>query len=122
MADTTRDTTTGAAQPPANGRQDHDAMRAASMRPVTGPASTDVQAASGGLTVPGGDPQASASIPVDTVAARPELIPGERDPSNLTHPQPGAMGTLFNEGLPSEPSTIDEATARDRALEGGGNG
>ena len=120
MADT-RDAVTGPAQPPANGRQDHDAMRAASMQPVTGPASTDVLAASGGLNVPGGDPEATASIPVPTVAPRPEPIPGERDPHNLMQSQPGAMGRLVNRDLPPEPSTLDETTAHERAREGGGN-
>src|SRR3954468_3204537 len=51
---------------PARGEQDHDAMRAASMQPVTGPASTDVLAASGGLNVPGSEPESTSRIRVAT--------------------------------------------------------
>ena len=81
-------------------------------------AATDVLAASGGLNVPGDDRRAS-SITVPTTAPHPEHIPGERDPSNLTRSQPGAMGSLFNADLPAEPSTLAEETRHERAMEGG---
>ncbi len=66
------------ATPPKQGRQDHDAMRAGSLRPVNGPASTDTLAASGGLELPGGERHAE-----DVAAESPvhEPIPGERDAS-----------------------------------------
>ena len=110
------------AEPPAGGWQDHDAMRAAAMRPITGPASTDTVAANGGLNVPGGDPAATARIEVPTVAPVHEPIPGEYDRTTLTHREPGAMGASFGEAIPSpDPHTwMDEATTHDRVLEGGG--
>jgi hypothetical protein len=110
------------AQPPAGGSQDHDAMRAGAMRPVTGPASTVALAATGGLNVPGADPVATSSIDVPTVAAVPEPIPGEYDRTTLTHREPGAMGTLFGQATPS-PDThnwLDDETVHDRKREGGG--
>jgi len=121
MAESTRDQRTHQAEPPAGGQQDHDAMRAASMRPVTGPASTDVLAASGGLNVPGGDPVASAQIAVPTEDPVREPIPGEHDASTLTHRQPGAMGALFGAGVPPAADSMNEATRHDRSLEGGGD-
>jgi hypothetical protein len=111
------------AEPPAGGWQDHDAMRAAAMRPVTGPASTDALAATGGLNMPGGDPIAASTIDVPTVAPVHEPIPGEYDRTTLTHREPGAMGTRFGDATPS-PDThnwLDDETAHDRMLEGGGH-
>jgi hypothetical protein len=122
VADDTRDHKPQQGQPPAGGAQDHDAMRAASMRPVTGPASTDNLAAIGGLNVPGGDASRSARIDVPTAAPVHEPIPGERDPHNITHREPGAMGSAFGQDMPiADPHVmLDEATAHDRMLEGGG--
>lgn len=106
------------AQPPAGGRQDHEAMRAASLWPVTGPASSDVLAASGGLNLPGNEPEHQV---VAEPAPVPEPIPGERDPSALTHRQPGAMTTAFNAGVPQPAtSTLTDDDLHDRLLEGGG--
>ena len=93
-------------------RQDHDTMRAASMQPVSGPASIDTLAAAGGLEVPGREahpPDAPAAAPV------PEPIPGQRDPNTLTHRQPGAVGGQFSGGdTPSPGKWMD-----DHAREGG---
>jgi hypothetical protein len=110
------------AAPPAGGRQDHDAMRAAAMRPVIGPASTDVLAANGGLNLPGGDPVAVSKHDVPTSAAVYEPIPGEYDRTTVTHREPGAMATVFGDATPSpDPHDwLDEATAHDRMIEGGG--
>lgn len=110
------------AEPPAGGWQDHDAMRAGAMRPVSGPASTDAVAATGGLNVPGGDPVATSTIDVPTVAPVHEPIPGEYDRTTVTHREPGAMGTSFGEATPSpDPHTwLDDETVHDRKLEGGG--
>jgi hypothetical protein len=77
VADITRDSGQGAT-PPNQGRQDHDAMRAGSVLPVSGPASTDTLAASGGLELPGGERGAER---VDSESPVHEPIPGERDPS-----------------------------------------
>jgi hypothetical protein len=110
------------AEPPGGGWQDHDAMRAAAMRPVSGPASTDALAAIGGVNMPGGDRNAATTIDVATVATVHEPIPGEYDRTTLTHREPGAMGALFGEAIPS-PDThtwLDEQTAHERMLEGGG--
>ena len=50
------------------------------------------------------------------------MIPGERDPGNLTHREPGAVGGQFTGGdIPdASPDWLDEVTARERAREGGG--
>ena len=124
MAENTRTSQSQPAEAPGGGRQDHDAMRAASMRPVTGAPNTDALASIGGVNVPGRDPASSARIDVDTVAPAREPIPGERDASTLTHREPGAIGAAFGAGTPS-PDThtwLDEATAHDRMIEGGGDG
>ena len=97
-------------------------MRAAATRPLEVPVGMGPLAASGGLELPGGE---AGGVANSTVAETPaeaaahEMIPGERDPSNLTHPQPGGMGSLFGENLPAEPSTLTDETRHERAMEGG---
>jgi hypothetical protein len=86
-------------EPPAGGRQDHYAMRAGAMRPVTGPASTDTLAANGGLELPGHE---EVEGRLDTEAPAPEPIPGERDASTLTHREPGAFGATPRPGPDTE--------------------
>ena len=133
------DATTGA-EPPGGGRQDHDVMREAATRPVTGPASTETLAASGGLQVPGREPHASPAASADADAghgsASPvstrhahatasSLIPGERDPTTLTHREPGAIGgPLAGADIPAAapPSSMHERTASEHAREGGAEG
>ena len=97
-------------------------MRAASMTPVTGGASTDSLADSGGLNVPGRDVHRPLTVP--TQSAVPEPIPGERDPTTLTHREAGAMGSYTGAELPSPRpgAVLDQETANDRILEGGGEG
>jgi hypothetical protein len=59
-------------------------------------------------------------VPFDTPQHVP--IPGERDPTTLTHREPGAMGgRLTGEDVPSpDPSVVlDEKTAREHRREGG---
>ena len=77
--------------------QNHEAMRAAAMRTVSGPAATPTVAAGGGLDVPGAEPGAPAVpiVGIDRADAH-EPIPGERDGTTLTHREPGAMGGAFN--------------------------
>ncbi len=103
-------------------------MRAASMRPVSGPASTDTLAASGGTDVPGREPHpelASAALDAHDAgeATVPEPIPGERDPGNLTQREPGSMGGQFaGADIPAAGGgTMDERTMLERAREGGGH-
>ena len=116
--------TVKAAEPPGGGRQDHDAMRDAAMRPVTGGASTDTLSAIGGLEVPGREPQTTSAM----VSHLPHeggtpLIPGERDASTLTHREAGAVsGQFAGADIPAAapPDTMDERTAREHAREGGG--
>jgi len=98
-------------------------MRAASMRPIAGPASSDALAANGGLNVPGNDPAASTAVDVPTVARVHEPIPGEYDRVTVTHREPGAMAALFGAGVPSPDrhDWLDDDTAHDRMLEGGGH-
>ena len=95
-------------------------MRAASMTPVTGGASTDSLAASGGLNVPGRDTDRPLTVP--TQSAVPEPSPGERDPTTLTHREAGAMGSYTGAELPSSgpDAVLDQKTTDDRILEGGG--
>jgi hypothetical protein len=57
-------------------------MRVAMQGPITGPASTDTLAASGGLELPAHEAHPTRA-PGDVVE---EPIPGERDPSTLTWP------------------------------------
>ena len=51
-----------------------------------------------------------------------DRIPGEHDPTTLTHRQPGSIGGRpFGEDNPTQPSEgIDDATRRERQREGGG--
>jgi hypothetical protein len=50
------------------------------------------------------------------------MIPGGRDPANLTHREPGAVGGQFSGAdIPATPVPwLDETTVHDRAREGGG--
>jgi hypothetical protein len=114
-----------AAEPPGGGRQDHEAMRRASMLPVSGEASLDKLAASGGLEVPGGDASASsAAAPRLHADHPPEPIPGARERNTLTHREPGAIGGRFNGAdIPAAPPQwVGDDLARERAAESGGPG
>jgi len=107
--------------PPGGGRWDHETMREAAQRPISGPGSTDTLAASGGLELPAhrSHPARAADVIAD------EPIPGERDASTLTHRQPGAIGGRFSgaDAPPVDPRRLmDAATMHDRELEGGGGG
>ena len=93
-------------------------MRAASMLPLSGPASTEAQAASGGLSVPGHDPHRTPHVATSNPTHEP--IPGEYDRTTLTHREAGAMGTPFGGGVPTPAtSTMTEETVHDRQMEGG---
>jgi hypothetical protein len=51
------------------------------------------------------------------------MIPGERDPTTLTHREPGAVGGRFagaDVPSPDPKAWLDERTAREHAREGGG--
>lgn len=105
-------------RPPAGGRQDHEAMRAAATRKVTGPASTDTLAAGGGLEVPEGGE-------VDPGRTRREPIPGERERNTLVGTPPAAVsGTGVGLDTPSSDlgRTMDAQTTHDHEVEGGGKG
>lgn len=124
MAERTSSDTIKPAEPPGGGRQDHDAMRDAAMRPVTGGASTDTLSAIGGLDVPGREPQTTSAMASQlTHEAESTLIPGERDATTLTHREAGAVGGQFaGADIPAAaaPDTMDERTSREHAREGGG--
>ena len=95
-------------------------MREASLRPVTGPASTDTLAASGGLELPA---HRAPRARVGLAAVVEEPIPGARDTSTLTTRQPGSIGGRFSgaDTPSSDPRRLlDEDTIHDRELEGGG--
>jgi hypothetical protein len=129
MADTVRSNSPQSAEPPKGGRQDHDVMRAAAMRPISGPASTDTLAAGGGLDVPGREPHpelATAGSGGDAARLQDchERIPGERDATTLTHRESGAIGGQFAGAdipAPDPSSWMDERTAFEHAREGGGS-
>jgi len=113
------------AGPPADGRQDHAAMRVDAMLPVTGPASTDTLAAGGGLDVPGREPQSTDAITTDLAveSAIPELIPGAYERDTAAPRQPGAIGGQFNGADNTHVDALqvlDERTADERRREGGG--
>ena len=95
-------------------------MREASLRPVSGPASTDTLAASGGLELPAHRAPRARSGPASLAE---EPIPGERDASTLMYRQPGSIGGRFSgaDTPPVDPTRLmDEQTIHDRELEGGG--
>ena len=51
------------------------------------------------------------------------MIPGERDPTTLTHREPGAIGGQFagaDVPSPDPKNWLDERTAREHTREGGG--
>jgi hypothetical protein len=83
-----------------------------------------VQAASGGLEVPGGELNSTTVPAVSIDAAHThEPIPGERDASTLTHREVGAMGSGGNGELtPPEgaDALLDRTTRRELVREGGG--
>ena len=96
-------------------------MRAASLRPLAGPAGTDDLAAIGGLEVPAHE--AHPELGPETSAAALEPIPGERDATTLTHREAGAVGGRFagaDTPSPDRDTWIDESTAREHRREGGG--
>jgi hypothetical protein len=106
--------------PPGGGRWNHETMREASLRPISGPGSTDTLAASGGLELPAHRAPRSRPGPESLVE---EPIPGARDASTLTYRQPGSIGGRFSgaDTPPADPThLLDAATIRDRELEGGG--
>lgn len=64
-----------------------------------------------------------AHTPDDDAAWAPEpMIPGARDPHNLTHREPGAVSGQFSgSDIPAAaPPWLDRDTADDRVREGGG--
>ena len=64
--------------------------------------------------------QRAGATPVEPHAP---MIPGERDPSTLTHREPGAVGGQFSGAdipSPNQQEWLDERTAREHAREGGG--
>jgi hypothetical protein len=52
-----------------------------------------------------------------------ERIPGERERDTATHSEPGIIaGTGYGENIPpTQPDTMDAATHREHAREGGGD-
>jgi hypothetical protein len=99
-------------------------MRDASMRPVSGPASSDTLAAGGGLELPGRERNSPLAMMPDVNRQRDgyELIPGAREPDTLTRREPGAIGGRFNGAdlRADAGESLDERTAAEHAREGGG--
>jgi hypothetical protein len=110
-----------AVEPPASGRTTQESMREAAHRPVAGPASSDRLAAGGGLEIPDapeGQPFHEHGIH-ETGAMG--LIPGAREPSNLTHREPGAISGQFNgSDIPAvQTDLLNEAEKIESYREGG---
>ena len=113
--------------PPADGRQDHNAMRLDAMLPIS-PASPDALAAGGGLEVPGGEPQSPDVLTALTTelgveSAFPEPIPGAYERDTAAQREPGAIGGRFNgaDNTRVDPHRmLDERTAEEHRREGGG--
>lgn len=99
-------------------------MREAALRPIAGPASTPALATIGGVDVPGHEahPELARRAPGSSHEDTPEPIPGEWDPTTLTHREPGAIGAGFAGANtpPPDPHWVDERTAEEHAVEGGG--
>jgi hypothetical protein len=94
-------------------------MREAAQRSIGGDGNVEMRAASGGLELPGH--RAHESETAGAVAEEP--IPGERDRSTMMFRQPGSIGgrSTGADTPPVDPTHVmDEATMRDRRLEGGG--
>lgn len=104
--------------------QNHESMRAAALRPVSGPAATTTLAAGGGLELPGRQPTTGTSAVVGIDRAAPhEPIPGEYDATTLTHREPGAMGGAFNGAdtvSNGVDATLSDEDRRELIREGGG--
>jgi hypothetical protein len=99
----------------------HDAMQAASHRPVSGSPDSLPIAAGGGLEVPGREMHAAPIPMIGIDHATHEPIPGERDPETLTHRQPGSMSAPFNgQENPGASWPLDEQRRRELVREGGG--
>ncbi len=73
--------------------------------------------------------QPDRSAPADPIAGptpfapHEPMIPGGRDPSTLTHREPGAVGGQFSGAdipSPNRGEWLDDRTAREHAREGGG--
>jgi len=102
MADEKRDDAT----PPGRGEQNHEVMREAARRPISGPGAADFLAAGGGLDLPGmggSSGKGMSNMRDDSSFTDPsrltpgpgpdyERIPGERDPENITGSQTGTIG------------------------------
>jgi hypothetical protein len=126
-------TDTPGAEPPGGGRQDHDVMREAAMRPIAAAGSTGTLAAIGAIDLPGREahPELARRAPGSShggdapgAAAAHEIIPGERDATTLTRREPGAVsGQFAGADIPAEGPRgwMDDATTHDRELEGGGD-
>jgi hypothetical protein len=133
MADDKRDGTT----PPGRGEQNHDVMREAARRPISGPGASDFIAAGGGLDLPGtsgASGKGMGNMREDSPLTDPsrltpgpgpdhEPIPGERDPENITGSQTGTIGgggVGAHNPSPNRAIGMDDETVHDREIEGGG--
>jgi hypothetical protein len=106
------------ATPPGRGEQNHEVMQAGAMRPVTGHASDDLLAASGGLEVPGREVH---PMSIGSGAAPHEPIPGERDRDTLTRREVGALGSYNGAELTGDtPAWLDEDAIAELRHECGG--
>ena len=111
--------------PPSDGRQDHLAMRAAAMIPVTGAEGVDALATGGGLDVPGHEPEETArrAAELPKTASIPEPIPGAYEKDTAMHREPGTIGGRFNGADASSAESnqlMDDRTIREHRREGGG--
>jgi hypothetical protein len=118
----------------------HDTMRAAAKRTISGPGASDFLTASGGLDLPGTDASKGMSnlnegstltdpanltpaVGADEIGSQHEPIPGERDPDNLTGSQTGTIGGGgfgAHNPSPERANGMDDETVAEHQREGGG--
>ena len=101
-------------------RTNHDVMQRAAERPITGAEETTTVAASGGLDIPGREFHPSHDL---TSSNTREPFPGERELDTLMPTTHGIIGgTGYGDEAPASnlSDTMDEATRREHAREGGG--
>lgn len=91
-------------------------MQQAAKLPVRGPAATESLAASGGLELPGREPQPAGADASGAPDATHEPIPGEHDPPAEATTQPGIVGTTGygTDVPPVEVDTTLDEKARER--------
>jgi hypothetical protein len=104
--------------------QNHEAMRAAALRPIRVETVGPTQTAGGRLPLPEREKNDHElpNLGIHQTQVH-EPIPGEHDATTLTHREAGAIGGAFNgedNRQANAGAVMDKQTLRDRVREGGG--